>query len=81
MLVQVQQMARFLCNHPLTRDHRAAGFARLCKWQIASRLRREVIVPWVGGIRIGRAPRSKWERRLNTKITEMRYLKGVTPGP
>jgi hypothetical protein len=52
MLVQVRQIARFLCNHPLTRDHRAAGFARFCRWQIESRLRREVIVPWIGGIRL-----------------------------
>lgn len=52
MFVQVRQISRFLCNHLLTRDHRAAAFARLCRWQIASRLRREVIVPWVGGIRL-----------------------------
>jgi FkbM family methyltransferase len=52
MFVEVRQIARFLCTHPLTRDHRAAGFARLCRWQIASRVRREVIVPWVGGIRL-----------------------------
>jgi FkbM family methyltransferase len=52
MFVQARQIARFLCNHPLTRDHRAAGFARLCRWQIASRLRREVIVPWIGGMRL-----------------------------
>src|SRR6516165_4784725 len=52
MFVQVRQIARFLCNHPLTRDHRVAGFARLCRWQIESRLRREVIVPWVNGIRL-----------------------------
>jgi FkbM family methyltransferase len=52
MFVQVRQIARFVSNHPLTRDHRAAGFARLCRWQIASRLRREVIVPWVGGMRL-----------------------------
>jgi FkbM family methyltransferase len=52
MLVQVQQIARFLCNHPLTRDHRAAGFVRFCRWQIESRLRHEVIVPWIGGIRL-----------------------------
>ena len=52
MLVQARQIVRFLCNHPLTRDHRVAGFARLCRWQIESRLRREVIVPWVGGIRL-----------------------------
>jgi FkbM family methyltransferase len=52
MFVQVRQIARFLCNHPLTRDHRAAGFARVCRWQIESRWRREVIIPWVGGIRL-----------------------------
>ena len=52
MFVQLQQIARFLSNHPLTRDHRAAGFARLCRWQIASRLRREVIAPWVGGMQL-----------------------------
>jgi FkbM family methyltransferase len=52
MFVQVRQIARFLCNHPLTRDHRAAGFARLFRWQVESRLRREVIVPWVSGVRL-----------------------------
>jgi FkbM family methyltransferase len=52
MFGQVYQIARFICNHPLTRDRRVAGLARLCKWQIESRLRREVIVPWVGGIRL-----------------------------
>jgi FkbM family methyltransferase len=52
MFLQIRQIARFLCNHPLTRDHRAAGFARVCKWQIESRLRREVVVPWVGGIQL-----------------------------
>jgi FkbM family methyltransferase len=52
MFGQVYQIARFICNHPLTRDRRVAGFARFCKWQIESRLRREVIVPWVGGIRL-----------------------------
>jgi len=41
-----------LLHHPLTPDHRAARFARLCRWQIASHLRREVIVPWVGGMRL-----------------------------
>jgi FkbM family methyltransferase len=52
MFVQVGQIIRFLCNHPLTRDRRAAGFARFCKWQIESRLRPEVIVPWVGGVKL-----------------------------
>jgi len=52
MFVQLRQIARFLRNHPLTRDHRGAGFVRLFRWQIESRLRREVIVPWVDGTRL-----------------------------
>ena len=52
MLDQVRQIVRFLRNHPLTQDHFAAAFARVCRWQIESRLRREVIVPWVGDIRL-----------------------------
>ncbi|MGB8739743.1 MAG: FkbM family methyltransferase [Xanthobacteraceae bacterium] len=52
MFAQARQVAHFLCNHPLTRDHRAAAFVRFCRWQIESRLRREVIVPWIGGIRL-----------------------------
>jgi FkbM family methyltransferase len=52
MFVQVCQIAGFLSNHPLTRDHRVAALARLCRWQIESRLRREIIVPWVNGIRL-----------------------------
>jgi len=52
MFVQMRQIARFLSNHPLTRNHRVAGFTRLFRWQIESRLRREVIVPWVGGVRL-----------------------------
>jgi FkbM family methyltransferase len=52
MFPQVRQIAWFLWNHPLTRDHRAAAFARVCRWQIESRLRREVIIPWVNAIRL-----------------------------
>jgi len=52
MFVEVRQVFRFLCSHPLTRDRRAAGFARVCKWQIESRLCPEVIVPWVGGLKL-----------------------------
>lgn len=29
-----------------------AGFTRFCKWQIESRVRSEIIVPWVGGLRL-----------------------------
>jgi FkbM family methyltransferase len=52
MLSEIRQIATFLSDHPLTRDHRAAAFVRLCRWQIESRLRDEVIVPWVGNIRL-----------------------------
>jgi FkbM family methyltransferase len=52
MFAKVCHIARFLCSHPLTRDNRVAGFARLCRWQIESRFHGEVIVPWVGGIRL-----------------------------
>src|SRR6476469_5615627 len=52
MLREIRQIAAFLSDHPLTRDHRAAAFARVCRWQIESRLRDEVIVPWIGSIRL-----------------------------
>jgi hypothetical protein len=47
MFVQARQIVRFLMSHPLTRDHRVAAFARVCRWQIESRLRGEVIIPWI----------------------------------
>jgi FkbM family methyltransferase len=52
MFAQARQIAHFLSNHPLTRDHRAAALVRLCRWQIESRLRGEVIIPWIGGIQL-----------------------------
>src|SRR5436309_14446309 len=52
MFVHARQIARFLCNHPLTRDHRTAAFLRLCRWQIESRFRREIIAPWICGSRL-----------------------------
>ena len=52
MFREIRQIAAFLSDHPLTRDHRAAAFVRLCRWQIESRLRDEVIVPWIGNIRL-----------------------------
>ena len=52
MFREIRQIAAFLSNHPLTRDHRTAAFVRLCRWQIESRLRDEVIVPWIGNIRL-----------------------------
>lgn len=40
---------RFIATHPLTRDHRISVFARFARWQLESRLKPEVVVPWVGG--------------------------------
>jgi FkbM family methyltransferase len=39
-------------SHPLTRRNPAAGFLRLAKWQIESRLQPIVEVPWVGGAKL-----------------------------
>jgi FkbM family methyltransferase len=52
MLDEVRRIVRFLHSHPLTRDRRVAGLARFCKWQIESRLRSEIIVPWVGDLKL-----------------------------
>lgn len=45
----VLQLARFFSSHPLTRDAPAKAWTRFITWQVASRLRDEVIYPWVGG--------------------------------
>ena len=52
MFNEIRRIAAFLSDHPLTRDHRAAALVRVCRWQIESRLRDEVIVPWIGSVRL-----------------------------
>lgn len=42
----------FIVNHPMTREKKLRAFGRLIRWQLASRLRREVVVPWVEGTRL-----------------------------
>ena len=42
-------IAKFIAVHPLTHDTKARAFARFISWQVASRLRSEVIVPWIDG--------------------------------
>ncbi|MER8639771.1 FkbM family methyltransferase [Mesorhizobium sp. M1273] len=42
-------MGRFLAEHPLTRNSQLRAWRRVLRWQIESRLKEEVIVPWVGG--------------------------------
>jgi FkbM family methyltransferase len=43
---------RFLMTHPLGARHPLATVARFARWQVASRLRREVEVEWVEGSKL-----------------------------
>jgi FkbM family methyltransferase len=52
MLAAMVRTARFIASHPLTRDRKLAAFARLARWQLESRLRSEVVVPWIAGTRL-----------------------------
>jgi FkbM family methyltransferase len=45
-------MGRQIAGHPLTRDAQIAAWRRFAGWQIKGRLRKEVIVPWIGGLRL-----------------------------
>ncbi|MEC9367965.1 MAG: FkbM family methyltransferase [Pseudomonadota bacterium] len=42
----------FIARHPLTKDRPLAAFSRFAKWQIRSRLKNEVVVPWIGGAKL-----------------------------
>lgn len=52
VLAAILRTGRFIAAHPLTRDRRLAAFARFARWQIASRLHSEVVVPWIDGTRL-----------------------------
>lgn len=39
-------------NHPLTRRRRLPAVARFVSWQLRSRLRKDVAVDWIGGLRV-----------------------------
>jgi len=43
---------RFFCTHPLTRDAKLRAWARFVSWQINSRIRTEVVVPWILDLRL-----------------------------
>ena len=45
----VIDLARFFASHPLTHTSPIKAWQRWLSWQIKSRLRDEVIVPWIGG--------------------------------
>ncbi len=42
----------FITRHPLTRDRPFAALARFARWQLASRLNREVICEWIEGSKL-----------------------------
>ena len=42
----------FVTRHPLTRNDPLAALARFARWQVASRLREEIEVPWIGEARL-----------------------------
>ena len=48
----ILNLAGYIAGHPLTRDRKLRAFSRLLRWQVESRLRHEVIVPWVEGTRL-----------------------------
>ncbi len=44
----ISEIARFISNHPLTRQARIAACWRVVSWQVRSRLAKQVTVPWIG---------------------------------
>ena len=51
-MIAVLNTASFIAGHPLTRDHKLRAFGRFVSWQLKSRLQRELIVPWIGGLHL-----------------------------
>jgi FkbM family methyltransferase len=51
-VAEIDRLHRFFSNHPLTRQAPLEAWLRFGRWQIASRLRREVAMPWIGGRRL-----------------------------
>jgi hypothetical protein len=52
LLRRLALTARFFAAHPLTRDAPLKAWARFIDWQIKSRLKEVVVVPWIGGQRL-----------------------------
>lgn len=43
------EIGRSFASHPLTRDRQLDAWSRFIAWQLRSRLRREIEIPWIGG--------------------------------
>lgn len=52
MLNTVANLWQFFSTHPLTREAPLRAFVRFALWQIRSRVREEVLVPWIAGQRL-----------------------------
>jgi hypothetical protein len=48
----LMQTARFIRRHPLTRNAPVAAIVRFAGWQVASRMRTEIVVDWIGGAKL-----------------------------
>jgi FkbM family methyltransferase len=48
----LKNLAYLFSTHPLTRDAQLKAWARFASWQVRSRLREEVMIPWVAGQRL-----------------------------
>lgn len=42
----------FITSHPLTRDRPLAALSRFARWQVESRLKREILFDWIDGARL-----------------------------
>jgi len=48
----VRNLARVFATHPLTRDAPLRAWVRFASWQLKSRIRGEILFPWIGGQRL-----------------------------
>jgi len=51
-MAAIINLVSFIAVHPLTRDQKLRALGRVFHWQLQSRLRRELIVPWIEGTRL-----------------------------
>ena len=58
MLLSILRIVRFISSHPLTRHHKLSAFGCLLRWQVQSRIRTEVVHPWVAVEPSGRKTRN-----------------------
>ncbi len=52
VLRAVRNLGRSIASHPLTRDRQWRAYARFVQWQVRSRMHGEVIVPWIGNVKL-----------------------------